>query len=52
MICACSVGFYACAIPTLPKYSWNVFLFMNVFLFTCNICISVREHGNMDLWGH
>ena len=31
MICACVVDFYACAIPTSTKHSWNV------FLFTCDI---------------
>ena len=25
-ICACLVGFYACAIPSSPKHSWNVFI--------------------------
>ena len=28
MICACLVGLYASDIPTSPKHSWNVFMFI------------------------
>ena len=31
MICACLVGFCACAIPTSPKHSWNIFLFTCIY---------------------